>query len=113
MITIDFLNNNKILTLCQREFIRNFNKKLLEFDSFIENLSKNRDYTRENFEQISKYVYDIQTYLNAEIEREKCEGAEQYQGYSLYLKHRRIIFETTFDLENLNQYFFEEEENKN
>lgn len=114
MITIDFLNNNKILTPNQKEFIRNFNKKLLELDIFIENLSKSREYTRENFEQISKYVYDIQAYLNTEIECQGCdEGAEQYQGYCLYLRKRRIMFETTFDLENLKQYFEEEEENKN
>ena len=115
MITIDFLNNNKILTLCQKEFIWNFNKKLLELDIFIENVWKSRDYTRKNFEQISKYVIDIQAYLNTEIEHQGCdEGAEQYQGYCLYLRKRRIMFETTFDLEDLNQYFSdEEEENKN
>jgi hypothetical protein len=110
MITIDFLNNNKILTLCQKKFIIAFNKKLLELDIFIENVSENREYTTENFEQISKYVCDIQAYLNTEIERQGCdEGAEQYQGYSLYLKHRRILFETTFDLDDLKQYFSDEE----
>jgi len=114
MITIDFLKNNKILTSSQKKFITAFNKKLLKLDIFIENVSNNREYTRKNFEQISKYVYDIQAYLNAEIECQGCdEGAEQYQGYCLYLNHRRIMFETTFDLDDLRQYFSDEEENKN
>jgi pantothenate kinase-related protein Tda10 len=110
MITIDFLSNNKILTSNQKKFIIAFNKKLIKLDTIIENVSNSIEYTRENFEKISKYVIDIQTYLNAEIERQECdEGAEQYQGYSLYLKHRRILFETTFDLEDLRQYFSDEE----